>query len=209
MGGPWSDCITVSTSNPVSSVWVSLALQFFCTYCPCQPNAATMRTTAGAIVNPRKNPEIYVNSVSAQYQTNGRRAGLKIRSSQGDVGSSPTFGSQSTLAPGCDHLSTTNTPRGERTDNLPSNARQIWLMTPVSPRRFRASSGRRNVRVAEEVAGKEEFGGVHSDDPHPGVGRNGPPGRIERGAAPAFSGSAANHFVRVGTARNTSPTDLR
>ena len=41
-------------------------------------------------------------------------------------------------APGCDHFSTTNTPRGEPTDDLPSKVRQIWLMTPVNPRRFRA-----------------------------------------------------------------------
>ena len=67
-------------------------LQFFCTYCPCQPNATTMRKTAGVIVNPRKIPEIYVNPTSAQCQADGRRAGLKIRSSQEGVGSSPTFG---------------------------------------------------------------------------------------------------------------------
>jgi len=42
------------------------------------------------------------------------------------MGSSPTFGTQSILAPGCDHFSTTNTPRGERTDDLPSKVRQIW-----------------------------------------------------------------------------------
>jgi hypothetical protein len=57
-----------------------LVLQFFCTYCPCQPNAASMRATAGVIVDACKIPEIYVNPVSAQYQTDGRRAGLKIRS---------------------------------------------------------------------------------------------------------------------------------
>ena len=67
-------------------------LQFFCTRCPYQPNATTMRTTAGVIVSPCKTPEIYVNSTSAQRQTDGRRAGLKIRSSQEGVGSSPTFG---------------------------------------------------------------------------------------------------------------------
>ena len=67
-------------------------LQFFCTCWPYQPNATTMRTTAGVIVNPCKIPEIYVNPISAQYQTDGRRAGLKIRSSQEGVGSSPTFG---------------------------------------------------------------------------------------------------------------------
>jgi hypothetical protein len=51
-----------------------------------------MRTTAGIIVNPCKFPEIYVKSISAQCQSNGRRAGLKIRSPQGGVGSSPNFG---------------------------------------------------------------------------------------------------------------------
>jgi hypothetical protein len=37
-------------------------------------------------------PEINAISTSAQHQTDGRRAGLKIRSSQEGVGSSPTFG---------------------------------------------------------------------------------------------------------------------
>ena len=45
-----------------------------------------------AIVNLGKIPEINVNPTSAQCQTDGRRAGLKIRSSQEGVGSSPTFG---------------------------------------------------------------------------------------------------------------------
>ena len=39
-----------------------------------------------------KTPEINVNPTSAQCQTDGRRAGLKIRSPQEGVGSSPTFG---------------------------------------------------------------------------------------------------------------------
>jgi hypothetical protein len=69
-------------------------LQFFCTHCPCQPNATTMRTLAGAIVNPCKIPENYAKSISAQRQTDGRRAGLKIRSPQEGVGSSPTFGTE-------------------------------------------------------------------------------------------------------------------
>ena len=69
-------------------------LQFFCTHCPCQPNATTMRTSAGVIVDPCKIPENYANSISAQRQTDGRRAGLKIRSSQEGVGSSPTFGTK-------------------------------------------------------------------------------------------------------------------
>ena len=73
---------------------IKQVLQFFCTRCPCQPNATTMRSTAGAIVNPCKIPENYVNPISAQHQTDGRRAGLKIRSSQEGVGSSPTFGTE-------------------------------------------------------------------------------------------------------------------
>jgi hypothetical protein len=72
---------------------VTCLLQFFCRRYPCQPNATTMRTTAGAMVKPCKIPENYVKSMSAQRQTDGRRAGLKIRSSQEGVGSSPTFGS--------------------------------------------------------------------------------------------------------------------
>ena len=38
-----------------------------------------MRTKTGAIVDPCNFPEIYVNPTSAQRQTDGRRAGLKIR----------------------------------------------------------------------------------------------------------------------------------
>ena len=80
-------------AEPPYARWISDLLQFFCTRCPCQPNATTMRTTAGVIVNPCKIPENYVKSISAQRQTDGRRTGLKIRSSQEGVGSSPTFGS--------------------------------------------------------------------------------------------------------------------
>ena len=50
------------------------------------------RTSAGVVVNLCKCPENYANSTSAQHQTNGRRTGLKIRSPQEGVGSSPTFG---------------------------------------------------------------------------------------------------------------------
>jgi hypothetical protein len=78
--------------NDGMSILVADHLQFFCTHCPCQPNAAAMLTSAGVIVNPCKIPENDVNSMSAQCQTDGRRAGLKIRSSQEGVGSSPTFG---------------------------------------------------------------------------------------------------------------------
>jgi hypothetical protein len=35
-----------------------------------------------------------INATCFQYHEYGRRAGLKIRSSQGGVGSSPTFGSK-------------------------------------------------------------------------------------------------------------------
>ena len=51
-----------------------------------------MRSTAGFIVSLCEIPEIHVNPTSAQYQADGRRTGLKIRSSQEGVGSSPTFG---------------------------------------------------------------------------------------------------------------------
>ncbi len=61
-------------------------LQFFCTRSPCQPNAAPMRSTAGVLINPLQIPEIYVNPISAQYQTDGRRAGLKIRRLTSSVG---------------------------------------------------------------------------------------------------------------------------
>ena len=51
-----------------------------------------MRMTAGVIVTPCEIPEIYVIPTSSQRQTDGRRAGLKIRRGNTRVGSSPTFG---------------------------------------------------------------------------------------------------------------------
>jgi hypothetical protein len=50
-----------------------------------------MRTTAGVIVNPSKIPENYVKPISAQRQTDGRRAGLKIRWGNTRVSSSATL----------------------------------------------------------------------------------------------------------------------
>ena len=44
-------------------------LQFFCIHCPCQPNATTMRTTAGAIVD----PENSLKSTPIPHQPNTRR----------------------------------------------------------------------------------------------------------------------------------------
>ena len=60
---------------------------------------ALIRSIARGIVKPCRVPEQCVNSTSAQYQSNGRRAGLKIRSSQEGVGSSPTFGTKTTSPP--------------------------------------------------------------------------------------------------------------
>ena len=85
--------------GPSTSDVIADLLQFFCTRCPCQPNATTMRTTAGTSVNPRKIPENYVIPISVQRETDGRRAGLKIRSWQEGVGSSPTFGTKASSPP--------------------------------------------------------------------------------------------------------------
>ena len=75
------------------------------------------------------------------------------------MGSGPTFGIRSSRAIGSDHFSTTSTPRGERTDDLPSKVRQIWLITPVNPRKD---------SVPEREAGgfgspKEKVAGEHED----------------------------------------------
>jgi hypothetical protein len=69
-------------------------LQFFCTRFPRQPNATTMRITAAVIVNLCKTPEINANPASAQRQSDGRRTGLKIRSPEKGVGSSPNSGTK-------------------------------------------------------------------------------------------------------------------
>ena len=51
----------------------SCLLQFFCIHCPYQPNATTMRTKTGSIVDPCDFPEIYVISnlspTSDRWQT--------------------------------------------------------------------------------------------------------------------------------------------
>jgi hypothetical protein len=54
-------------------------LPFFCTHCPCEPNATTMRNAPRAIVDLGKTPEINANPASAQRQRESRRAGLKIQ----------------------------------------------------------------------------------------------------------------------------------
>ncbi len=74
-----------------------------------------MRMTAGVTVNPCKIPENYVNPISRQRQTNGSRAGLKIRSAQEGVGSSLTFGTEIDY-----FVSTTRTPLGATTEFVPS-----------------------------------------------------------------------------------------
>src|SRR5262245_48734717 len=53
-------------------------LQFFCICCPCQPNATTMRTKTGAIVDLCDFPENNANPTPSQRQSEGRSAGLKI-----------------------------------------------------------------------------------------------------------------------------------
>jgi hypothetical protein len=50
-----------------------------------------MRLAPGTVIVFGKIAEIYPNPISAQRQAGGRRAGLKIRSSQKGVDSSPTF----------------------------------------------------------------------------------------------------------------------
>ena len=71
-----------------------------------------------------------------QYHDYGRRTGLKIRSSQEGVGSSPTFGTEFGYI-----FSTTRTPLGATGEGVPSKMSRIWLMTPVRPSRFRARTG--------------------------------------------------------------------
>jgi hypothetical protein len=56
----------------------------------------------------------------SQYHGYGRRAGLKIRSPQGGVGSSPTFGTEFVYT-----LSTTRTPLSAAGDGVPSKVSRI------------------------------------------------------------------------------------
>jgi hypothetical protein len=60
-----------------------------------------------------------------QYHEYGRRTGLKIRSSQEGVGSSPAFGIELGYL-----LSTTRTRPCVTNDGVPSKMIRIWLMTP-------------------------------------------------------------------------------
>jgi hypothetical protein len=57
-----------------------------------QPNAATMYVCEGSIVTALRSMPLSITATCFQYHEYGRRAGLKIRSPQGGVGSSPTFG---------------------------------------------------------------------------------------------------------------------
>jgi hypothetical protein len=57
-----------------------------------QPNAAVMYVGKGGIVTALKRLALSVAPTCFQYHGIGRRTGLKIRSSQEGVGSSPTFG---------------------------------------------------------------------------------------------------------------------
>ena len=56
-----------------------------------QPNAAVMYVCKGGIVTALKRLALSVAPTCFQYHGIGRRTGLKIRSPQGGVGSSPTF----------------------------------------------------------------------------------------------------------------------
>jgi hypothetical protein len=134
----WTTQVAPGPTQPPKIELLNGLLQFFCTYWSCQPNAATMRSTPRVIVDLGKIPEICVIPVLAQSQANGRRAGLKIRSSQRGVGLSPTFGT------GFGHLfSTTRIPLGATSEVVPSKVSRTWLMTPVRPSRFRARAGAR------------------------------------------------------------------
>jgi hypothetical protein len=57
-----------------------------------QPNAASMYVRQGRIVTALQSKPLSITATCFQYHEYGRRTGLKIRSSQEGVGSSPTFG---------------------------------------------------------------------------------------------------------------------
>ena len=54
-----------------------------------QTNATTMSLAQGGIVRALKTRTFNITATSSQYQVDGRKTGLKIRSSQEGVGSSP------------------------------------------------------------------------------------------------------------------------
>ena len=64
-----------------------------------QPNAATMYVRQGSIVTALKSKPLSITATCFQYHEYGRRTGLKIRSPQEGVGSSPTFGTKTTSPP--------------------------------------------------------------------------------------------------------------
>ena len=57
-----------------------------------QPNAATMYVRWGRIVTALHSKPLSITATCFQYHEYGRRTGLKIRSGNTGVGSSPTFG---------------------------------------------------------------------------------------------------------------------
>ena len=123
---------------------VATPRQLFCTCCPFQPNATTMRTTVGVIVDPCKIPENYAKSISAQRQTNGRRAGLKIRCVSHPQHCPRSFNSRGKLPP-------RNAPssfRRRRSVWCPRNP--VWC--PRNPRRRRSVWCPRNPRRRRSVS---------------------------------------------------------
>ena len=125
-------CGATNDEKPTRTRLIDDLLQFFCTRCPYQPNATTMRTTAGVIVNPCKITETDVIPISALRQMDAD-VQTRIRSSQEGVGSSSTFGAD------LDHsFSTTRLPLGATAEVVPSNVNRTCVMTPVSPSKFEA-----------------------------------------------------------------------
>jgi hypothetical protein len=59
-----------------------------------QPNAGTIFVRQGSIVTALQSKPLSITATCFQYHEYGRRTGLKIRSSQEGVGSSPTFGTE-------------------------------------------------------------------------------------------------------------------
>ncbi len=57
-----------------------------------QPDAAKMRKHRGGVVLALDSQTLSTSATCFECHGNGRRTGLKIRSSQEGVGSSPTFG---------------------------------------------------------------------------------------------------------------------
>ena len=132
-------------------------------YWPCHPNATTMSKRCSRDVSSLKTRSFYVIPTCCQCHAHGRRAGLKIRSSQEGVGSSPTFGSKTSLPP--------NPRKGRGADRTAARG-GLPRLEPLDWRIYRsiADDDARLTLALEGLAGNRFTSSPAVEGPRGGVG---------------------------------------